>query len=35
MEAISAHGVLAAHRRSFAPVRKALENVTHTESGNR
>src|SRR5690606_14674465 len=27
MEAISAHGVLAAHRRSFAPVRKALENV--------
>lgn len=35
MEAIAAHGVLAAHRRSFAPVRKALENVTHTESGNR
>lgn len=25
MEAISAHGVLAAHRRSFAPIRKALE----------
>ena len=26
MEAIAAHGVLAAHRRSFAPVRKVLEN---------
>ena len=25
MEAIAAHGVLAAHRRSFAPVRKVLE----------
>ena len=35
MEAIETYGVLAAHRRSFAPVRKALENVTHTESGNR
>ena len=30
MEAIAAHGVLAGHRRSFAPVRKALENVAHT-----
>ena len=30
MEAIAAHGVLAVHRRSFAPVRKALENVAHT-----
>lgn len=26
MEAIAAHGVLAAHRRSFAPVRKVLES---------
>jgi ribonuclease HII len=26
MEAIDKHGVLSAHRRSFAPVRKALEN---------
>ena len=30
MEAIAAHGVLAGHRCSFAPVRKALENVAHT-----
>ncbi|MBB3106025.1 ribonuclease HII [Psychrobacter luti] len=35
MEAIETYGVLTAHRRSFAPVRKALENVAHTESGNR
>lgn len=27
MEAIDTYGVLSAHRRSFAPVRKALENV--------
>lgn len=27
MEAIETYGVLSAHRRSFAPVRKALENV--------
>lgn len=32
MEAIAAHGVLAGHRRSFAPVRKALENVAHSEN---
>ena len=30
MEAIVKYGVLTAHRRSFAPVRKALENVAHT-----
>ena len=35
MEAIAAHGVLAGHRRSFAPVRKALENVAHTEKDKR
>lgn len=32
MEAIVKYGVLTAHRRSFAPVRKALENVAHTEN---
>ena len=30
MEAIETYGVLTAHRRSFAPVRNALENVAHT-----
>lgn len=35
MEAIAAHGVLAGHRRSFAPVRKALENVAHAEKDKR
>ena len=32
MEAIVKYGVLTAHRRSFAPVRKALENVAHSEN---
>ena len=32
MEAIETYGVLTAHRRSFAPVRKALENVAHSEN---
>jgi ribonuclease HII len=32
MEAIETYGVLTAHRRSFAPIRKTLENVAHTES---
>ena len=35
MEAIVKYGVLTAHRRSFAPVRKALENVAHTEKDKR
>ena len=35
MEAIVKHGVLTAHRRSFAPIRKALENVAHTEKDKR
>ncbi|WP_201544136.1 ribonuclease HII [Psychrobacter immobilis] len=35
MEAIVKYGVLTAHRRSFAPVKKALENVAHTEKDKR